>query len=156
MESNAFDRIVKNLCTDASRRQVLGGLLGTATALTGGIGLGGSSTQAARKRRRRPGHGAVGDFVAVCHVAGRRPPERLRVRGRALRAHLAHGDFRYVDCCVNDDCDVPMCFTGQCVAGTCSQTQLPPGAPCGIGGGQALGQCTADGQCMSVGGNGGG
>lgn len=147
MDTTTFDRIARNLASPGSRRQMLGGLLGAATALGGGIGLGATSTEAARKRRRRPDHGAADDFVAVCHVTSNRPPERIRVRGRALRAHLAHGDFRHVDCCDNDDCDVPTCFTGQCVFGTCSQTQLPPDTPCSYGAG-ALGYCTADAQCM--------
>ncbi len=148
MEIITFDRIVSTVCTGSSRRQVLGGLLGAATALAGGIGFGATSTRAAPKRRRRPGHGAVDDFVAVCHVTGGRPPDRIRVRGRrALRAHLAHGDFRYRDCCVNDDCDVPTCFAAQCVFGTCSQTQLLEDTPCSYGAG-ALGYCTADAQCL--------
>jgi hypothetical protein len=147
MESTTFDRIIKNLCTERSRRQVLTGLLGAAPAL-GGIGLGAGTTQAAGKRRRRPGPAAADDFVAVCHITSDRLPERIRVRRRALRSHLAHGDFRHVDCCVNDDCDVPQCFTGQCVWGTCSQTQLPADTPCYYGGGGALGYCTADAQCL--------
>ena len=149
MDNATFDRYVKGLWAGASRRRVLGGMLGAATAaLAGGAGPGATPTQAARKQRRRPGHGGADDFVAVCHVTGREAPERIRVRGRrALRAHLRHGDFRYGDCCANDDCDVPTCFTGQCVSGTCSQTQLPADTPCSYGAG-ALGYCTADARCL--------
>ncbi|MGH2618929.1 MAG: hypothetical protein ACRDJC_27185, partial [Thermomicrobiales bacterium] len=81
--------------------------------------------------------------------------KRMRIARRALRAHLAHGDSAFVDCCVNEDCDVPECFSAQCVAGTCSQTQLPPGTPCTFGGGGAVGNCTASGQCLPTGGGGG-
>ncbi len=154
MESNAFDRIVRNLYTDASRRQILGGLLASTAALAGGIGLETTPTHAAWKPRR-PSGGAARDLVAVCHITSGRPPKRIRVRKRALRAHLAHGDTRFVDCCVNDDCDVPECFAGQCVSGTCSQTQLPQGALCTFGGGAAVGNCTADAQCLPTGSGGG-
>jgi hypothetical protein len=145
MESHTFDRIVRNLRAEASRRHMLRGLLAS-TALTGGIAFGAQTAHAAPRRRQRPG-GPANTLVAVCHITSRRRPRRLRIRKRALRAHLAHGDFRYVDCCVNDDCDIPECFTAQCVSGTCSQTQLPLGAPCSYGAG-ALGNCTADGQCL--------
>jgi hypothetical protein len=154
MESNAFDRIVRNLYTDASRRQLLGGLLASTAALAGEVRLGTTSAQAARKRRRASG-GAASDLVAVCRITGGRPPKRIRVRRRALGAHLAHGDTRFVDCCVNDDCEVPECFTAQCVSGTCSQTQLPQGALCTFGGGAAVGNCTADAQCLPTGSGGG-
>ena len=156
MKSTTFDRIVSNLRIDTSRRQILGGFVGVATAaLVGRSGLESTSTQAARKRRRSGGSGAGTAKVTICHFTnGRQRASRLRVGGRALRAHLAHGDFRFVDCCVNDDCEVPECFTAQCVAGTCSQTQLPHGAPCTFGGG-AVGNCTADAQCLPTGSGGG-
>jgi hypothetical protein len=147
MESNTFDRLVSRMGTDASRRRVLGGLLGVATAaLAGGTAL------EAKPRQRRPSR-----KVAICHVTSRGRVERLRVGGRALRAHLAHGDFRFRDCCVNADCEVGACFAAQCVAGTCSVTQLPQGTPCDLEGPVGgIGGCTPAGNCVPAGGGGGG
>lgn len=150
MESRAFDQYVSRLHGDASRRRILGGLFGTITAaLVGGAAV---EAKGNKKRRRRPGsgHGAADDVVAVCHITDEgQGIERLQVRRRALRAHLAHGDFRHIDCCENADCEVGPCFSAQCVYGTCSVTQLPQGTPCdleGLVGG--IGGCTATGLCV--------
>jgi hypothetical protein len=126
-------------------------------ALAGATGLEARPTSAAKKRRRRGGQrgGAGARKVAICHFTSERAVQRIRVGGRALRAHLAHGDVRYVDCCVNEDCEVGACFSAQCVAGTCSTTQLPEGAFCTFGGGGAVGNCTATGQCLPTGSGGG-
>jgi hypothetical protein len=154
MESRTFDRFVSRFNASASRRGVVRGLVGTAaSALAGGALLEASAGNAAGKRRRRRakgGHGAVNDFVAICHVTGNgQGIERLQVQRRALRKHLAHGDFQHVDCCVNADCDAGACFSAQCVSGTCSVTQLPQGTACDLpwplGG---IGGCTASGLCV--------
>jgi hypothetical protein len=153
MEHSTFDRIVGRLGAEPSRRRVLGGLLGVAAAaLAGGAGLEARTKSASRKRKKHPGHGpgAATDLVAICHVTsdpGR--VERLRVKRRALRSHLAHGDFRFRDCCVTADCEAPACFSALCAHGACVQIQLPQGTSCELpwplGG---IGGCTAGGQCV--------
>lgn len=153
MEGNTFDRFVGRLGNDAPRRRVLGGLIGTAAlALAGGTGRDANAKPSSRSRRRQSGKsggGATGK-VTICHfTAGRQDAERLGVGGRALRQHLAHGDVRFDDCCVNADCEAGACFAAQCVSGTCSVTQLPQGTPCQLdwplGG---LGGCTPGGNCV--------
>jgi hypothetical protein len=144
MENSTFDQFMRRMQADGSRRRLLGGL----------IGAGGGAPPAPPPRGS--GGGAGTDKVAICHFTdGREGAERLRVGRRALRAHLAHGDVCFVDCCVNEDCDPGGCFSGQCVAGTCSVTQLPPGTPCSFGGGAAAGNCTAEGECLPTGSGGG-
>ena len=161
MENWTFDQIVGRLGADASRRRILGGLIGTVTAaLAGRTTRAAGSHHASRKRRRRTdtgGRGAGTDKVVICHFTSNpRSVERIRVGGRALRAHLAHGDVRFVDCCVNDDCEVGACFSAQCVNGTCGQTQLPAGTPCDLEGpAGGAGGCTPGGQCVPAGGAGG-
>lgn len=146
MESNTFDQIVGRLGRDASRRRVLGGLLGAFTAaLASGTGL------QAKPKSKHPSR-----KVAVCHIASRGNAEPIRVGGLALRAHLAHGDFRFRDCCINADCEVGACFSAQCVSGTCSVTQLPQGTSCDLEGPVGgIGGCTPDGNCVPAGGGGG-
>ena len=151
MEETTFDQIVGRLATDASRRRVLGGLIGAATAaLTGGAVLDAKTRTASRRRRRHPRHGGATDLVTICHfTAGGTAAERLLVGGRALRKHLAHGDVRFGDCCVTGECEVGACFSAQCVHGTCEKTQLPQGTPCQLdwplGG---IGGCTPAGNCV--------
>ena len=151
MEENTFDRFVGRLGRDASRRRMLGGMIGAAAlALAGGSGLDTSAKTSSRGRRRPGKGGGATDKVTICHfTAGRQNAERLRVGGRALRQHLAHGDVRFDDCCVNADCEAGACFAAQCVSGTCSVTQLPQGTPCQLdwplGG---LGGCTQGGNCV--------
>ena len=68
MEGNTFDRIIKRLGADASRRVVLAGLIGTtAAALTGA-----SASEAKRNNNRRRnngnnGQGAGTEKVQICH-----------------------------------------------------------------------------------------
>ena len=161
MESNTFDQLISRLYTGASRRRMLGGVMGAVTAALAGGAVPEASAKSSSKRRRKstghPGGGAATDLVAVCHVTnsgeGVKP---IRVRRRALRAHLAHGDFRYRDCCVNGDCDVPECFAAQCVHGACIQTQLPAGTSCSLAGpAGGIGGCTPAGNCVPAAGGGG-
>jgi hypothetical protein len=152
MESTTFDQIVSRLQPGASRRGVLRVVIGAATAaVAGGALLETNAKNAAGKRRRRAkhGHGAADDLVAICHITSDGQRERLQVRRRALRGHLAHGDFRHVDCCVNADCEVEACFSAQCVSGACSITQLPQGTPCDLEGHVGgIGGCTSSGLCV--------
>jgi hypothetical protein len=149
MAETTFDQIVSYLATDASRRRVLGGVIGAATAALTGGAVRGATTRTAR-RRQHPGHGGANDLVTICHfTAGRPGAARLRVGGRSLRKHLAHGDVRFGDCCVKGDCEVGACFSAQCISGTCHTTQLPQGTPCQLdwplGG---IGGCTPAGNCV--------
>jgi hypothetical protein len=151
MEANTFDQIVGGLARHASRRRMVGGVIGAATAaLTGGVGLGAKTKPSTGRRRRRPSPGGATDLVTICHVTtGSGDATRLRVGGRALRKHLAHGDVRYQDCCVNGDCKVGACYSAKCIHGACVKTQLPQGTPCQLdwplGG---LGGCTQGGHCV--------
>jgi hypothetical protein len=151
MEANTFDQIVGRFATGSSRRRMLGGVIGAATAaLTGGTVLDAKTKTASSSRHSHPGQGGATDIVTICHfTAGRTDADRLRVGSRALRKHLAHGDVRYRDCCVNGDCKVGACYSAQCIHGACVKTQLPQGTPCQLdwplGG---LGGCTRGGHCV--------
>ena len=91
MERNSFDELVKRFGAGASRRQLLGGLIGSAAALAG-VALGGGEAIAAKKggkgkskgKGKKHGH----KKVAVCHKG-----EILFVPQPAVNGHLKHGDF---------------------------------------------------------------
>ena len=153
MENTTFDQFVSRFHTGASRRGILGGMAGAVIAGLTGAAEEADAKKTAHKRRRRPGsdsNGSAKDFVTICHItSGSQGAKQLQVARRALRSHLAHGDFQHVDCCVNADCDAGPCFSAQCVSGKCSVTQLPQGTPCdleGLVGGN--GGCTATGMCV--------
>ncbi|MFN8590342.1 MAG: hypothetical protein U0031_02690 [Thermomicrobiales bacterium] len=150
MDETTFDLIVSHLASNASRRRVFSGLVGAATVALSGGGLAAKTKTSSSHQRRHPGHGGASDKVMICHfTAGRTRAERLAVSGRALRKHLAHGDVRFNDCCVNGDCEVGACFRAHCVSGTCNKTQLSQGTPCQLdwplGG---IGGCTPGGNCV--------
>jgi hypothetical protein len=114
VDEKTFDRITQRLSSDASRRWLLGGLLGGASALAGAVLLGGDDSAEAKrggngkgrgkgkgngkknghnKGKRRKNKDKGGDNgqgqtkVVICHKG-----QTLEVAEPAVQAHLNHGD----------------------------------------------------------------
>jgi hypothetical protein len=132
MHDIAFDRITQRLGTDASRRHLLGGLVGVTAAL-----LAGSSAVPA-KPKDKPGK------TQLCHGSN-----LLSVSRNARRAHRRHGDR----ICRPRDCQV---VTGCTARGACVFEADPAaeGQVCQIDG-DLVGRCNAEGECIPSDGDGG-
>ena len=167
MDETRFDRLTRRLARAASRRRVLGGMLGGTFALvTGSSAL----AQRGRLRRRRDGRrgedepvsveGAVlegvlagGVFDAslnMCHF----DPETgtynvVPVSTIEVPDRLARGDTLYIDCCVASDCVWRPCLTlSGCFEGACAY-DATVNAPCELGNG-LMGICRSAAVCASV------
>jgi hypothetical protein len=144
MESKTFDRIIGHLETDASRRRLLAGLLGTAAAALAGA-AGSDAKKQNRGRRRHDGPGSLAAKVQVCHRNRRRKSFSLIAVGQsAVPALRRRGDII---------CPVPPeCFriTG-CSGNGSSVCAIEPdkGAPCNDFY-PAAGVCNADGECTEL------
>ena len=158
MNGNTFDRMARHLGTDASRRQMLGGLIGAAAAmLTGGAALEAKPNNKGRRRNNgNNGQGAGTEKVQICHFTnGRKRVKVITVARPAVKAHLAHGDTLFVDCCFDRQCDDRECFTTiGCVAGECTY-EVDEGASCDDFA-PAAGVCNAEGECEELPPTGGG
>jgi hypothetical protein len=111
MDTNRFDGMTRTLAATGSRRRIL-------AALAGGL----VSTLGGRWAR------ASDDKVRICHrtTSDTKPFVEIEVSGTAVADHLAHGDFRRNDCCVDDDCG-----NGQrCVDGSCRDTCVEAAEVC--------------------------
>jgi hypothetical protein len=128
MEGNTFDRITKRLGTDASRRQMLGGLIGTTAAVLAGAVVAeakphknknkGKAKDRNRARKQAAndngnnGRGAGTEKVQICHRNnGKKGPNLITVGAPAVPAHERHGDTvceqvacqTIAGCAVDDD-----------------------------------------------------
>jgi hypothetical protein len=105
MDGRGFDDFVRRLATQRSRRSVLRGLVGGSVAVI--------ATKA--------GGALAADKVTICHF----PPENpanvqvISVGSAALPEHQAHGDFEYIECCVDSECS--WLTDGICSEGVCEQ-----------------------------------
>jgi hypothetical protein len=123
MDGNSFDELTRATQLGATRRGVLGTVVGGIAAAFGGA----------------VARAAPADKVGICHRSGRGGYQFIRVSRNALRAHAAHGDIVDVDLrndpnncsacgnvCGGDGCNMPVCQDGVCatVPGTCE----PPNA----------------------------
>jgi hypothetical protein len=105
MDGKQFDRIVKSLATNASRRGVIGGGI---AAIAGLVSRSGSAQ----------------DKVTICHFTGsaNNPYNIITVDDNSvqLQSHLSHGDTLFVNCCLDEECDDGIaCTIDTCVNGTC-------------------------------------
>lgn len=153
MDGTIFDRIAKRLGSDASRRTLLGGLLGMA-ALAGATGSEAKKNNS-RGRRRNNGNngngngnnggGAGTEKVQICHrTNGRRGFRLITVGAPAVPAHERHGDTVCDE--PEDDCVV---VTGCDDDGACTTGPAPEGTPCDAFF-PAAGVCNAEGECEEL------
>ncbi|MBW3633222.1 MAG: hypothetical protein KY456_09355 [Chloroflexi bacterium] len=111
MDIDRFAGLTRTLAATGSRRRALAALAGGLFAALGG---------------RRTG--AANEPVRICHktTSGTNSIVLIEVNDNAVPDHLAHGDFRYTDCCLDGDCDV-----GQaCGTGSCQETCLGAEVAC--------------------------
>jgi hypothetical protein len=136
--------------TDASRRHVLGGLLGTTAAV-----LAGATVIEAKKGGNGKGKGNT--KVTICHYQGTKNGtpkyKALSLGAPGAENHLRNHeeDTPFVDCCPGDLCEPQECFTAaSCVVGECtSTTPADPGTLCTTEDGLP-GQCDELGNCVET------
>ena len=103
MDETRFEGLLRVQATDASRRRVLGGLIGTAAGVLGGTGLvaavkggNGKSNKGGNGKSNKGGNGKGQKKgktkVTLCHKSGTPEQQTIVVGEPASRAHLAHGD----------------------------------------------------------------
>lgn len=144
MESNMFDNIIDRLQADASRRRLLAGLLGTATAVLAGAAGSDARKQTSKRRRRSNGGGARTAKVQICRRNRRGAGFSLIAVGQsAVPAHRRRGA---IICPVPPECFVITgCSNG---SGVCA-IEPHEGAPCNDFY-PAAGVCNAVGQCTEL------
>lgn len=166
MDDTRFDAVARGLARAASRRSVLGGLLGAFAAASAPSAL-------AVKNRKRKGKGQgqgqgqdggdesalapgtqVGGVweasIEICHYDAERGSfEVMMVSAPDLPNYLNAGDTLYIDCCVDGDCRWQPCATPTgCIEGACMY-EITTGAECALSDG-LTGVCGKDGACQST------
>jgi len=143
MDGKTFDRMMKRLCTDGSRREMLAGILGGAAAVVTGAALGHSTAEAKPGKGKGRGRGNDGSGtgkgkgntkVTLCHKNGDGTFSPITVGAPASNSHLKHGDVPcpLAVCQVATSCDA---------AGTCTPGTAQDGTSCVTNTG-ASGHCT--------------
>ena len=165
MNEKQFDTIARGLARLASRRRVVGGVLGGAlTLLTGpsAIAIRGKLRRGNRGGREQDETDTASDVLPEGVLAGGVWEETLEmchydpetggyrivpVSTVAVPEQLARGDTMYIDCCVSTDCTSTDCLTATgCVSGACS-FDVALNAPCHLGNG-VFGICRSDAMCV--------
>lgn len=150
LEGKQFDQLIKHLGAGASRRHVLGGVIGTSAALLTGA--------AVLEAKPGKGKGKGQQKVTICHYQGTNEDGTPKYKALKLGApgaanHLENHeeDTPFVDCCPGDTCEPEECFTAaSCVEGECtSTTPALVGAPCTTATG-AAGECDGAGGCVET------
>jgi hypothetical protein len=99
VDGPTFDHLVRTVTRRWSRRGVLGVLAG----LTGVRPAEATAKRGDSKHRVRAS--SYDEKVVVCLRVGNGTHRRIKVAQRAARKLLSkHGNFRFVDCCVDRDC----------------------------------------------------
>src|SRR6478735_2298617 len=123
MDGDRFDKLVKSLARDTSRRDVIKGLAGSA--------VGGMLAMARFNRS----DAAPAAKVGICHRTGSasNPVVYITVSSNAIPAHQAHGDVINPDfqtdinncggCSIVCD-DGDPCTINSCVSGVCTYTKM--------------------------------
>src|SRR5215213_2396126 len=166
MNEKQFDTIARGLARLASRRRVVGGVLGGAlTLLTGPSAI---AIRGKLRRANRGGHGqdetttsdvlpegvlAGGvweETLEMCHYDPETGGYRIvPVSTVAVPEQLARGDTLYIDCCAPTDCFSTDCLTATgCVSGACN-FDVAINAPCNLENG-VYGICRGDAVCVPV------
>src|SRR5215216_656106 len=157
--------IARELARLASRRRLLGGVLGGTLTLL--IGPSAIANRGKLRRARRSGQGqdetatasdvlpegvlAGGvweETLEMCHYGPETGGYRVvPVSTVAVPEQLARGDTLHIDCCVSTDCFSTDCLTATgCVSGSCS-FDVALNAPCILENG-AYGICRSDAICV--------
>src|SRR5215212_6668039 len=167
MDEKRFDTMARGLARLASRRRVVGGVLGgTLTLLTGPSAI---AIRGKLRRANRGGHGpdetaSASDVLPEGVLAGGVWEETLEmchydpepgvyrivpVSTIAVPERLTQGDTLYIDCCVSADCFSTECLTAKgCVSGACS-FKVALNASCTLETG-APGICRSDAVCVPL------
>jgi len=170
VERNSFDELVKRFGAGASRRQLLGGLIGSAAALAG-VALGGGEAIAAKKGGKGkskgkgkgvdkpvgPGNGigqgnGGGNTGGNGHGNGGSGPSKLSFCHKnevtseyefitvAKTAEKSHLNHGDVPC--GDPSSIPACKVGTCdETGACGTANAEDNIACGIAGTCQGGEC---------------
>ena len=137
MDGNRFDTTIKHLVKNASRRQMVAGLLSKVVATFAGASILEAKNTKVKKAKKPK--------VSFCHRTGNGSYRFITVSESASKAHLAHGDVA----CAPTACQT---LSGTCVATTdaCTFTPAEEGTECGVGlTCDALGNCCdALGNCV--------
>ena len=116
MDGQRFDAMARAMANGMDRRGLLRGAAGGAAAV---LGLRAAGTRAKQAKQ------------AFCHRTGNpaKPYVVITVAKPAWKAHLAHGDHPFVDCCADADCAADeACQDGAC--GCAGGSGGPLGSPC--------------------------
>jgi hypothetical protein len=120
MDGNRFDTTIKHLVKNASRRQMVAGLLAGAVATFAGASILEAKNTKIKKAKKQK--------VSFCHRTGNGSYRFITVSESASKAHLDHGDVA---------CEPTACQTlsGSCEAttGACTLTPAEEGTECGPG-----------------------
>jgi hypothetical protein len=156
MDSDQFDKLIKRLTTrKISRASALRGIVGGALAGIAGATLAtgseaGKKGKKSKKRKVRKNQlraqGGGAGKVTICHFTHSEdnPYNIISVSANSLEAHQRHGDFEYVDCCLDSECDDEnLCTVDACDQGTCTYTPVECDVAC-LGCDSATGECTVD------------
>lgn len=135
MDAKAFETITKAMGIQMTRRGTMARLVAGIAAGVTGVAITSDALEAKRKKR---GKGKVrsqaqAGKVAICHFASSESNsyEIITVSSNAFDAHKKHGDFEYVDCCKDSECQSGTCDKGTCVAtNTCPVVNAPSGEAC--------------------------
>jgi hypothetical protein len=153
MEGKRFDQLIKRLGAGASRRHVLGGVIGATAAV-----LAGATVIEAKKGGNGKGQGKGRQKVTICHFQGTKDDGTPKYKALKLGApgaanHLENHeeDTPFVDCCPGDLCEPEECFTvASCVDGECTSSEPAlVGADCTTEDGDP-GTCDGVGNCVET------
>jgi hypothetical protein len=142
MDGKQFDQVIKRLGAGATRRRMLGGVIGTSAALLAGATVL-EAKRGGQGRGRGRGRGKGTTKLSYCHQNGNGSYRFVTVG--APSAHSRHeGD---IPCTPTAECQVA---TG-CdeTTGTCTFETAPEGTPCDVD--PTIEEaCDADGACVPV------
>jgi len=148
MKANRFDTITQGLTAGASRRQLVGGLLGGVVALLTGASVleakkGGNGKGRGKGKGKNKGNNGKGQpKVQFCHRTGTEGEYNLiSVGAPASKAHIGHGDTL----CQPGVCQTGLA-TGCAVDGSCTYALATEGTVCELAG--VAGTCDAVGVCV--------
>lgn len=160
MDGTRFDEITQGLTEGATRRRILGSVLGSAALLTGVVLAGIDDVDAKKGKGKAKGKGKGSNNgngngngkahgknkVAICHKTDDHGFQFKRVPTPALKGHRKHGDIVCGEAGVCQTGDATGCDE---TTGACTFALVPEGTECTDELG-AIGTCDAAGNCVVV------